>query len=156
LDGSVSPGRFHNKLVVIGLTARDTDRHRTPLGGDQRMSGPEIQANALDTIMRGASLRDVSRLVDAVIILLLGLVPVAAARLRSPARAAAVVLTTAVLFVAAVQAAFSAGWIVAVVVPLAALAAASAAVLVVGLLRRSRIARRPDSERAPGVGRAGI
>ena len=59
LDGRVAPGTFRDKRVVVGVTAPVTsDVHDTPF---DRMRGPEVQANALDTILRGAPMRDVPR-----------------------------------------------------------------------------------------------
>ena len=59
LNGQVAPGTFSDKRVVVGVTAPvTTDVHDTPF---DRMRGPEVQANALDTILRGAPRRDVPR-----------------------------------------------------------------------------------------------
>ena len=56
LEGRVAPGTFRDKRVVVGVTAPVTaDVHDTPF---DRMRGPEVQANALDTILQGAPLRD--------------------------------------------------------------------------------------------------
>ena len=52
------PGSFRNRIVVIGAIAPSLqDRHPTswPAG---EMAGPEIHANAIDTLLRGAPLHD--------------------------------------------------------------------------------------------------
>ena len=51
LEGRVAPGEFRDKRVVIGVTAPGVDVHRTPF---ERMPGGEVQASALDTILRSA------------------------------------------------------------------------------------------------------
>jgi CHASE2 domain-containing sensor protein len=137
-------GFFRDKLVVVGTTARaGGDVHRTPAAGGSMMSGPEIQAQALDTVRRGAPLRDVPRLVDALAIVLLAIVPVMAFSLRRRAVRVGLVLAAGAAFLLAAQLSFDLGRIVAVVPPLVALAASATGVLLAGLaqrvvLRRSR------------------
>jgi CHASE2 domain-containing sensor protein len=144
LDGRVPAREFRNKAVVIGVVARDTpDIHSTPL--DSHMHGVEVQANALDTMLRGKPLRDVPQLVDILAIVLFASLPVLAA-LKWSARitAAAITVLVAVLLLAA-QLAFQGGWIVAVVVPLVALIAAGLGLAGVAggrLMMRRRSVRR--------------
>jgi CHASE2 domain-containing sensor protein len=118
------------------------DVHRTSVEDDRAMPGPELHANAISTILRGAPLRDAPRIVDALLILALGLVPLLAWTLRSwPARIA-VVLGAALAFLVAAQLLFAAGTIVAVVAPLFALALATLGILVVEALQ-ALMRRRP-------------
>src|SRR5207247_2232881 len=71
LGGRVSPRAFRDKVVVIGVTARAAaDLHRTPFDKHRLTSGAEVQANAISTLARRASLRDVSRWTDALLIAL--------------------------------------------------------------------------------------
>jgi CHASE2 domain-containing sensor protein len=152
LDGRVAPEVFRDKIVVVGRIAprikqpngADEDMHRTPFASGASMPGPEVQANALDTMLRGAPLRDVSQLVDILAILLLACVAAVAGLSPSRAVAAAAIAATALIFVVAAQLAFQGGWIVAVVLPLAALAASTLTVtaLAVARIARSRAARR--------------
>jgi CHASE2 domain-containing sensor protein len=139
LTGRVPARDFRNKAVVIGVVAHgSTDgHHRTPL--DSAMPGAELQANALDTMLRGEPLRDVPQLIDILAIVLLASVPAVAALKRSPAATAGVIAALAIALLVGAQLAFQGGWILAVVVPLAALAAAA-----VGLaaLATSRLVRR--------------
>jgi CHASE2 domain-containing sensor protein len=154
LDGRVAPGSFRGKVVVIGKIARNSDDvHETPLAGDDGMAGPEVQANAIDTILRGVPLRDVSRLVDLLAILLLACVPAVATLMASRAVGAALIAAAGVVFLAAVQLAFNAGWIIAVVVPLAALLASAVCVGAVLATRMVRRRRRARSRSEPGRGR---
>ncbi|HEX5923288.1 MAG TPA: CHASE2 domain-containing protein [Baekduia sp.] len=131
LEGRVAPGAFRDKLVVIGVTTRaSTDVHRTPLDAGRGMPGAEVQANAIDTMLRGEPLRDASSLINILAIILLACLPAVAALTQSRRVTAAAITAVAIVFLAAAQLAFHAGWIVAVIVPLAALVAAMSAVAV--------------------------
>jgi len=145
LDGRVRSGAFADKIVLIGVIARgNADVHRTPMDRGAGMSGPEVQANALNTMLRGSPLRDASRLFDILAILVLACVPALAGLSRSRTLVAAAIAAAAIVFLAAAQLAFHGGWIVAVVVPLAALALSTAAVTA---LAASRTARRRAARR---------
>ena len=136
-----APSRdFADKIVVIGVTAQEGgDVHRTPLDGGRGMSSPEIHANAIDTMLRGGPLRDVSRLVDILVILVLGCIPALASLSASRLVRVAAIVGSAAVFLAVAQLAFNQGWIIAVVLPLAALAASAAGV---AALVATRIVRR--------------
>jgi len=130
LDGRVPAGAFSGKVVVIGVTTRryanaEQALDRTPLDAGRGISRPELQANAIDTLLRGGPLRDVSRLVDFLAMLVLAGVPVLASLTRSRALKVIAVVAITAAFLVAAQLAFQAGWIVAVVAPLAALVAAA-------------------------------
>ena len=135
IDGRVPAGTFRDKAVVIGLVAHGaTDLKRTPL--DSAMPGVEVQANALDTMLRGEPLRDVAPLVDILAIVLLGVAPVAAALKWSGPVLAAAIAALVVVLLGAAQLAFQVGWIFAVVVPLVALVAATLGIVARMLIRR--------------------
>ena len=148
IDGRVRPGAFADKIVVIGvIRSGDPDVKRTPLSGGRHMAGPEVQANAIDTIVRGAPLRDASRLVDILALLVLACVPALATLHASRLAVPAAIVALAAVFLAVAQLAFNGGWIISVVVPLAALAASALCVaVVVGArrLRRRRMAAVPS------------
>lgn len=56
------PEVFRDKLVLVGLTSQDLhDNQMTPFSLGQAMAGVEIHANALDTLISGKFLREVSR-----------------------------------------------------------------------------------------------
>jgi adenylate cyclase len=135
LDGRAPARDFRNKAVVIGLVAHgSTDsHHRTPL--DSAMPGAEVQANALDTMLRGQPLRDVPQLIDILAIVLLASLPAAAGLTRSRRTEAAAIAAVAIAFLAAAQLAFEGGRIIAIVVPLAALVAAASGVAALGAPR---------------------
>ena len=136
LSGRVPPDAFRDKVVVIGVVESDMDDvHRTSVEEDASMPGPEVHANAISTMLRGAPLRDAPRIVDLLLIAALGLLPLLAWALPSwPARLA-VVLGAALAFVVGAQLLFEAGRIVAVVAPLFALALATLGILVVQALQ---------------------
>jgi CHASE2 domain-containing sensor protein len=143
LRGRVQPDAFRDKVVVIGVIASGIeDVHPTSVEDDPVMPGPEIQANAISTMLRGAPLRDAPRIVDVLLIVALGLVPLLAWTLRKwPARLA-VVLGAALAFLVGAQLLFEAGRIVAVIAPLSALALATLGILAVQALQAATRHRR--------------
>jgi CHASE2 domain-containing sensor protein len=144
LDRPVLSREFADKIVVIGVTAHgNKDAHRTPLDGGRSMSDPEVQANAIDTMLRGRWLRDASRTIDILAILALGCIPALASLSASRLARVTAIVGSAAVFLAAVQLAFNAGWVIAVALPLAALAvsAASVAALVAARTVRGRRVR---------------
>jgi CHASE2 domain-containing sensor protein len=147
LSGRVPPAAFRDKVVVVGVITPGVDEHRTAVSEEPRMSGVEVQANAISTLLRGAPLRDVPRIVDVLLIVLLGLVPLLAGTLRSRAARVALVAGAAVAFVAAAQLLFAGGRIVAVVVPLATLALAALGISLSLALARGGSLRRRGSQR---------
>jgi CHASE2 domain-containing sensor protein len=132
LDGRIPARDFRNKAVVIAVMAHGSPdvHHRTPL--DSAMPGAEVQANALDTMLRGQPLRDVPQLLDILAIVLLASLPVVAALRWSAPATAAVIAALAVALLVAAQLAFQSGWMVAVVVPLVALTASTLGIAGVG------------------------
>lgn len=122
---------LQGKIVVVGNTAnRLGDVHPTPFGG-LPMSGPEIQANAISTLLRGVPLRDASTWLN--VLILLGLVSVATvAALRRSALLGILVaagLIAAFLFLA--QLAFDGGRVLDVAAPVLATALAGLTGLVI-------------------------
>jgi adenylate cyclase len=121
LNGSFDPAAVRGKVVVVGATAPILqDLHPTAVG--DLMAGPEIHANAIQTILDGFPLRDAPTWVGVLMILACAAVAPAAAlsgRLWPPLAAGAGAI--AVLFVGA-QVAFDSGTIVAVAAPLLTIA----------------------------------
>jgi adenylate cyclase len=112
------PGTFRNRIVVIGGVAPSLqDRHPTswPAG---EMAGPEIHANAIDTLLRGAPLHDSGGLADLLIALGLTLLPGALGLWLRPFVAIGLGAAAAVIYVVAVQVAFGQELILPVMVPL--------------------------------------
>jgi len=132
VQGQTPPGTFKDKVVVIGPSAPSLqDVHPTSTSGDELMAGAEIQASALDTILRGLPLQSAPRWLDVLLIVMFGMVaPVVSMRL-SPLPAIAIALGVAAVFIVAAQLAFNGGTIVAFVYPLGSLALATVGALAV-------------------------
>jgi adenylate cyclase len=129
LDGKVPASAIRGKVVVVGATApRLNDLHPTSVG-DGPMSGPEINANAIQTVMDGVPLRDPPGWGDALLIVGLAALAAAAGLRRS---ALLSVLPSALLLAALLLGAyglFLAGTVIPVVVPALALVVAALGVL---------------------------
>jgi CHASE2 domain-containing sensor protein len=143
LAGRADPAVLRDRIVVVGASAPTLhDLHPTPTTGERLMSGPEVQANAIWTVLHGLPLRSAPPWAGLLAIVLLGVaVPLAALRLR-PLRAALVGGALALAALAGAQAAFAAGLVVPVVVPLLALAVGTAATVAASLGLESRERRR--------------
>jgi adenylate cyclase len=133
LKGRLPPNFFRGKIVVVGATA-PTLQDIHPTSTDSQMSGPEIQANAIDTVLRGLPLSSAAGWVNIALIVLLSVaVPLASLR-TGPIAVTAIALAIGVLFTIAVQLAFNSGTIVSFVYPLAGLILSAAGALAVQLM----------------------
>ena len=121
-DHRLPASAVRGKVVVVGMTApTGQDVHPTPTVRDELMSGPEVQANALWTVLHGLPLRTAPGWASVLAILLLALAPAAAAlRLRTLSVLTAPVL--ALIYVGVAYLAFVGGWVLPMVAPLAGLA----------------------------------
>jgi CHASE2 domain-containing sensor protein len=148
VNGSVEPVQVRGRIVVVGAASPTLqDVHPTPTG-DALMSGAEIEANAIDTAIRGLPLRGVPGLTELLLVLLLGLLPALiavrwralVAVLASPAIAAA--------FLFAAQLAFDRGRILPVATPLFALTLGTVTTISAGYAAerhwRRRVTRRNE------------
>jgi len=123
----VEQGRFdarsvRGKIAVVGATAQSLkDVFPVATSADQTMSGPEIQAAAIQTVLDGLPLRSAPRWLDGVLIVVLGLLGAAATLRLGPQRAAIVGVLCAATFALAAQLAFDAGLILSMLYPLTAL-----------------------------------
>src|SRR5918992_1625159 len=130
--GEVPESAFRDKIVVVGATAPSLqDVLATSTSGHELMSGPELQAEAISTILRGFPLREAPDWVGWVLVLALGALPVAAAARLRPVQGFFASVVAAVLFTVGAYFAFRSGWIVPMVAPLGTLAASAVAVLAV-------------------------
>jgi CHASE2 domain-containing sensor protein len=122
LAGKVSPARVRGRIVVVGAASPTLqDVHPTPTS-DTPMSGPEIEANAIDTVLRGMPLHGTPRWAGLLIVLALGFLPALVSLRLRPLVAAAVVPAIAFVFLLIAQRAFDDGRILPVAMPLFALA----------------------------------
>ena len=124
---------FTNKIVVIGATATNlNDIH--PSSTDSAMPGPEIQANAIHTVLENFPLNAAPGWLNYVLIVLLGLtVPLVGMRAR-PLITILLAVGLGVAFTVGVQLAFNSGTIVTFVYPLGALILATAGTLTTQLV----------------------
>jgi adenylate cyclase len=76
LNGKFDPKLVRGKIVIVGVTAPSLqDVHPTATSGGGQMSGPEVQANAIHTVLQGFELRTGKGWVNLLVISILGLVP---------------------------------------------------------------------------------
>jgi adenylate cyclase len=144
VEGRTPPDFFRDKIVVIGATAPSLqDVHSTAVGGDTPMAGPEIQANAIATVLDDFPLQEAPGALNVALIVLLGLVGPAIAIALGPLRAAICGALLAGLYALAVQLAFNSGLIVSFLYPLASLVigvvGALAISVVLGAFERERV-----------------
>jgi adenylate cyclase len=121
LRDEIPPGLFQGALAIVGASSpilQDLHATATASAGRVEMPGPEIWANATDTLLQGVPLRDVPGWVNIGVILLIGMaVPLGSLRLRQW-RSLANALALSIVFTIAVQVAFDRGRIVTFVYPL--------------------------------------
>jgi CHASE2 domain-containing sensor protein len=134
-------GFFTNKIVVVGATASNLgDIH--PTSSDSAMPGPEIQANAINTVLHNFPLSPAPGWLNVVLIALLSsTVPLASVRL-GPIAAAAVAVGLGAAFLVFAQLTFNAGTIVTVVYPVLGLVTSTGGTMAVGLRADRREHRR--------------
>ena len=90
LRGTFPLGFFRGKVVVIGTTApTEQDVHATSVSGSELMSGPEIQANAIETALRGFPLKNAPWGLDQLLVVLMAFIPPLASLRLSAFRALA-------------------------------------------------------------------
>jgi adenylate cyclase len=131
--GRVPRGFFHDKIVVVGPSAPSLqDIHPTSTASE--MPGAEVQASAIETVLRGLPLRSVGAWLDLALIVLMGFAaPLASVRF-GPIATIALTVALAAAFTVAVQIAFDDGRVVAFVYPLGALILSAAGALSVQLV----------------------
>jgi adenylate cyclase len=122
LSGKFDHKAVRGRVVVVGATAPTLqDVHPTATSGGGEMSGAEIQASAIHTVLDGFPLRNGSRLLNFLAILILGLAaPFLGLRFSVATTIAAAILLGGA-YAAGTQYAFDHGTILAVVYPLGAL-----------------------------------
>jgi CHASE2 domain-containing sensor protein len=131
LRGKVDPTRLRGRIAVIGTTAPSLhDLHPTP-AGEELMSGPEVQANAIWTTLHGFPLAAAPGWLDVLAVIALALlVPLVAVRVR-PVIAAVAAPAAGFAYWTLAQVLFEHGTVIGVVAPLLALAVATVATVVV-------------------------
>jgi adenylate cyclase len=122
LRGQVPDSVFRGKTVIVGAIAPSLqDVHATSTTGDELMSGPEIQANAVWTAEEGFPLSSSSDVIDLLLILLLAAAPAAITLRLSPPFALGTALGLGIAYAGLTQLSFNGGVVLPVVYPLFAL-----------------------------------
>jgi len=126
----VAPSAMRGKVVVIGAPVEFLQDAFATSASSELMSGPEIQANTIQTALRGYPLRSAPIWLNTLLIVGLGMLPVLTIRLGA-LWTLSIAVAAGVLFAAAVQLAFNTGWIVVFVYPLTALGLSAVGSLIV-------------------------
>jgi CHASE2 domain-containing sensor protein len=131
VNGRIDPSELRGKIVVVGASAPSLQDLHATSAGNELMSGPEIQANAIWTLMHDLPMRTAPEWVNLLAIFALSLiVPLLALWIRAIFAALAVPVL-GVAYVVLAQFAFERGTIVAVVAPLGGLLLAAVATVAV-------------------------
>jgi CHASE2 domain-containing sensor protein len=131
VNGDVDPRALRGKIVVVGASAPSLQDLHATSAGNELMSGPEIQANAIWTLMHDLPLRTAPDWLNLLAIFAMSLiVPLLALRLRAILAALAVPII-GIAYVVLAQVAFEHGTIVALVAPLGGLLLAAVATVAV-------------------------
>jgi adenylate cyclase len=120
LEGRFKPGTFKDRIVVVGATAPTLkDVFPTSTSGDEVMSGPEVQAQAISTLRRGLPLQPAAGWVNVLAIILLALAaPLLSLKLK-PGWAIGAALLLGVAWFGLAILLFNGGTIVDLLIPLA-------------------------------------
>ncbi len=129
--GQTPPGYFEDKIVVVGATKLALgDVHGTSFsGGTQLMTGPEIHANAIATILDDFPLRRSSGWLNVVLIVSMGMFAAVTGIRLAPRYALLATVGAGLAFVVGVQLAFNSGLIVPFSYPMLAFVLAGAGTL---------------------------
>jgi CHASE2 domain-containing sensor protein len=148
VNGTVAPELLRDKIVVIGASAPTVHDQHATAAGPELMSGAEVQANAIWTVLHGLPLRSAPQWANLLGILGLALViPLIALRVR-PVFAALAAPAAGLGYVALAQILFESGTVVAVAAPVLGLALSGVSTVAVSHLlvsnERLRIAEAND------------
>jgi adenylate cyclase len=134
---------FRGRIVVVGASAPSLqDVHPTSSSGSDEMPGPEIQASAIDTLIRGVPLRPVPGWVDIALIVLMAIVAPLPSLRWGASRTLAVAIIGTAAFLLAAQIAFDEGHIMVVTYPLAVAILSTAGIVGVHYFTEVRERRR--------------
>jgi CHASE2 domain-containing sensor protein len=139
LAGRVDPARVRGRIVVVGAASPTLqDVHPTPTS-DRLMSGPEIEANAIDTVLRGMPLHGTPTWGSLLIVLGLGFLPaLVCLRLGTLGAAISAPLVAAAFLVLAQYVFEHGGRILPVATPLFALSLGTVSTISAGYLAERR------------------
>ncbi len=117
LQGKLPKNYFRGKIAVIGAVAPSLgDIHATPT--DSVMPGPEVQANAIETVLRGLPLIGAPGWLNVALVVLLAVsVPLISVRL-GPLAATGIAFAIGAAYTVIVQLAFNGGLVISYVYPM--------------------------------------
>lgn len=134
LRNEFPPNALRGKTAVIGAFAPSLQDVHATATGDQLMSGPELQANAIWTAEHGFPLSSSGLALDLLLILAMAAAPAGAALRLRPPLALAAALGLGLLYAFVAQLAFNSGTVLPVVYPLGALVLSALGALAVNYL----------------------
>jgi adenylate cyclase len=138
LRGKVPDSVFRDKTVVVGASAPSLqDVHPTSTTGDELMSGPELQANAIWTAIHGFPLQSSGLVLTLLLIALMAAAPAAATVRLKPVPALLVAAALGIVYAGLTQLAFDAGAVLPVVYPLLVLVLSALGALAVNYVMTS-------------------
>lgn len=101
LNGEVKPEAFGGKIVLLGATARVLhDEFPTPFSGEDKMSGVEVHANLLETLLQGNRLTRIHPHLQAALVLLAALLATLVTTTLRPIRAFLLIVAAGALYAA--------------------------------------------------------
>jgi CHASE2 domain-containing sensor protein len=141
LDGVVPPSAFAGKVVLVGVTAPIGKDVFTTSASSKPMSGVEVQANSIETALRGFPLQSSGLLLSLAVIIALAVAPVLLSLRLNSLIVGLSSIALAALFLGMVEGAFVHGLILPVPEPIVALTIATGGVIAVESLieRRKRL-----------------
>jgi CHASE2 domain-containing sensor protein len=139
LDGRVPSAAFAGKIVLVGVTAPIAKDVFTTSASSKPMAGVEVQANSIETALRGFPLRSSNSVLSVALIIALAVAPVLLGLLMSSLLVGLCSIMLAALFLGAVELAFAHGLILPVPDPIVGLVIASCGIIAVeSLIERQK------------------
>ena len=144
LDGAVPASVFAGKIVLVGITAPIEKDVFTTSASPDPMAGVEVQANAIETVLRNFPLQSANAILSVAIILVLALAPAALSLRASSLVVALSSVALAALFLGTAVLAFDNGLILPAPAPIVALVLATGGAIAVESLVERRQHRSLD------------
>jgi HD-GYP domain-containing protein (c-di-GMP phosphodiesterase class II) len=155
MRGHFSPAAVRGKVIVVGASSPTLqDVHATPVANDRLMSGPELQANAIWTVLHNLPLRRAPATAAPIAIILAALLAPLLYLRRSLLTSTVVAAAIGVAYAIGTQAAFDLGVVLPVIAPLSALAVGAAATLLASHIIVTRELHATQLEIVERLGRA--
>jgi CHASE2 domain-containing sensor protein len=138
LDGTIPSSAFRGKIVLVGVTAPIAKDVFVTSASPRPMAGVEVQANSIETALRGFPLQSSSAALSIAIILAFALVPVLLSLAAGSLLVAVSSLALAILYLGLVLLAFTQGLVLPAPYPILSLGLATCGVIAVDALMQQR------------------